>query len=173
MSERDYKCDLKDFGDERIYIQFSIGFAGYLTPVGVSTTVERLSARNGSKIGVYYEEDVVLRLRGTCRTFEAQLSGRDKEIESLKARNKELEERAGELYGEKLDLKAQLEATKKELELEREVVDFYADRNNWRYSGKDRFNNTFNYQDAELVITGKQRDNIGGKRARARVRERG
>ncbi len=48
----------------------------------------------------------------------------------------------------------------------REVIEFYGDRNNWRYSGQDRFNNTFNYKDAEKIKTGKTVDNIGGKRAR-------
>lgn len=48
----------------------------------------------------------------------------------------------------------------------REANEFYASKVSWRYSGDDRFDCNISYQDASEVITGKQRDKVGGKRAR-------
>ena len=55
---------------------------------------------------------------------------------------------------------------KSEIEILKEALEYYADRKNWRYSGNDQFNNTIHHSDASYIMTGKQRDKIGGKRAR-------
>lgn len=85
------------------------------------------------------------------------------EIESLKAQLEATKKELGEARAETELALTLLRVTEKELELEREVVDFYANENHW----DDRI--LLELSDEE---NGFLNDYCGGKRARARVRER-
>ena len=59
-----------------------------------------------------------------------------------------------------------LESLKSQLAEAEKVLEFYADRSSWQYSGGGQFDNTITFSDSSYVFKGKQRDKIGGKRAR-------
>lgn len=71
------------------------------------------------------------------------------------------------LIDECLKLQHQLEIQTKRVENLKKSNEFYAERKSWRYSGNDRFDCNISYLDASDVITGKQRDRVGGKLARS------
>ena len=71
-----------------------------------------------------------------------------------------------ELHEKQKSLLAKLDEMEKKIDGAMEVIKFYGDRSNWRYSGADKFDNTITFLDSSYVLTGKQRDKIGGKRAR-------
>lgn len=85
MSEKDYKCDLKELAQERLYVSFVKNYTDEFLPLHASRNINKLKDLHPSKIGVYYEEDLILRLRSSCRT-------RDLEIKKLQVENEKLKE---------------------------------------------------------------------------------
>lgn len=59
----------------------------------------------------------------------------------------------------------------KQIKILKEALEFYANRNNWRYSGSDRFDCNIDHRDAEKIKTGSQKDTVGGKKAREALKQ--
>lgn len=87
-------------------------------------------------------------------------------LEKIRELEKELKEHKNNAHQAFIDMDKALSTTQTRLKDANEVIGFYADRSNWRYSGEDRFNNNITFSDSSYVFTGNQRDKIGGKRAR-------
>lgn len=69
------------------------------------------------------------------------------------------------------ELKYKIKSLTEQVKLLEDALEYYSLRASWRYSGSDRFDCNINYEDSSDIITGKQKERVGGKRARAALEQ--
>lgn len=144
-------------------------------------TFEQFAVKNLSEWGIQKGSQYAARLElaydEMCCIFKQSKHHLDVELESLRQENERLKEEILELVELGTDQRVceRIKELEAELEEEKKVVDFYADKNNWEVSRFTRINlvDLSPKEDHEFERNfGKYEMKIGGKRARERQKQR-